>query len=86
MRAAVLLSILSIVVLSAAPALAAKSKTLLPAETATSASSCSGWKAICDSRVPGPGCDARQRECLKTGCWAEGERFGGANHCGLTKK
>lgn len=53
-------------------------------QLAQSASSCSGWKAICDSR--GPGCDAKFRQCMKSGCWTEGAKYGGGTHCSLTKR
>lgn len=55
-----------------------------PMQMAAGASSCSGWKAICESR--GPGCDAKFESCLKSGCWKEGAAYGGGNHCGLAKK
>ena len=55
-----------------------------PVQMAAGASSCSGWKAICDSR--GPGCDAKFAACMKSGCWKEGAAYGGGSHCGLAKK
>jgi hypothetical protein len=55
-----------------------------PIQMAQSGSSCSAWKSICDSR--GPGCDAKLAQCLKSGCWTEGSKWGGATHCGLAKK
>ncbi len=48
------------------------------------ASSCSAWKSICEAR--GPGCDAKYSQCLKSGCWTEGPKYGGATHCGLAKR
>ncbi len=51
---------------------------------AQAASSCSAWKTICDSR--GPGCDAKFSQCMKSGCWVEGQQYGGAKHCGLAKR
>lgn len=51
---------------------------------AQKATSCSGWKAICETR--GPGCEAKQRQCLKSGCWTEGPKHGGATHCNLAKQ
>jgi hypothetical protein len=53
-------------------------------QMAQGASSCSGWKAICETR--GPGCDAKFAQCMKSGCWTEGAKFGGATHCSLAKK
>ena len=55
-----------------------------PYRVAQGASSCSGWKAICETR--GPGCDAKFSACLKSGCWTEGVKFGGGTQCGLAKK
>jgi hypothetical protein len=51
---------------------------------AANANSCSGWKAICETR--GPGCAAKHAACLKSGCWTEGKAHGGATHCGLVKR
>jgi hypothetical protein len=48
------------------------------------AGSCSGWKAICESR--GGGCDSKFNSCLSTGCWTEAPRYGGGRHCGLAKR
>jgi hypothetical protein len=53
-------------------------------QMAQGASSCSGWKAICESR--GPGCDAKFASCMKSGCWTEAPKYGGATHCSLAKK
>jgi hypothetical protein len=53
-------------------------------QMAQGASSCSGWKAVCESR--GPGCDAKFAQCMKSGCWTEGPKYGGATHCSLAKK
>jgi hypothetical protein len=55
-----------------------------PIQMAQGASSCSGWKAICETR--GPGCDAKFAQCMKSGCWTEGPKYGGATHCSLAKK
>lgn len=55
-----------------------------PIRVAAGASSCSGWKAICESR--GPGCGAKYDACLKSGCWTEAKQYGGVRHCGLTKR
>lgn len=49
------------------------------------AASCSSWKATCESRGGGASCDAKYATCLKTGTFAEGAKFGGATHKGLTK-
>jgi hypothetical protein len=51
---------------------------------AQGASSCSGWQSICESR--GPGCDAKFKQCMKSGCWTEGAKYGGGTHCGLAKR
>lgn len=56
----------------------------MPATFAASASSCSGWKTICETR--GPGCGAKMTACLKSGCWTEGQAHGGKKHCGLKKE
>jgi hypothetical protein len=53
-------------------------------QMAQGASSCSGWKAICETR--GPGCDAKFAQCMKSGCWTEGAKYGGATQCSLAKK
>jgi hypothetical protein len=53
-------------------------------QMAQGASTCSGWKAVCESR--GPGCDAKFAQCMKSGCWTEGPKYGGATHCSLAKK
>jgi invasion protein IalB len=65
----------------------AQDRSLLPSSSirvAQAASSCSAWKTICDSR--GPGCDAKFNQCMKSGCWVEGQQYGGAKHCGLAKR
>jgi hypothetical protein len=46
--------------------------------------SCSTWKATCETR--GAGCAPKFKACLKNGCWTEGAAFGGATHCGLAKQ
>jgi len=59
---------------------------------AASAASCSSWRATCVKRSTSvnpsylPQCDAKFNACLSSGCFAEGATFGGAAHCGLTKK
>jgi hypothetical protein len=58
--------------------------TTRPILMAQGASSCSAWKAICETR--GPGCDAKFSQCMKSGCWTEGPKYGGATHCSLAKK
>ena len=57
-----------------------------PFQMAAGASSCSGWKAICESRGGGDSCDAKYSSCLSSGCFKEGAQYGGASHCGLAKK
>ena len=68
--------------------------TLLPfvfAEAA-SAANCSSWRAVCVKRATSvnpnylPQCDAKFSVCLSSGCFSESARFGGATHCGLTRK
>lgn len=59
---------------------------------AASAATCSSWRAICVKRAssvnPGylPQCDSKFSACLSSGCFTEGAKFGGATHCGLTRK
>ena len=59
---------------------------------AASAASCSSWRATCVKRATSfnpsylPQCDAMFNACLSSGCFTEGAKFGGATHCGLTKK
>jgi hypothetical protein len=59
---------------------------------AASAASSSSWRATCVKRATAinqnylPQCDANFNACLSSGCFTEGARFGGATHCGLTKK
>ena len=68
-------------------AASAEDKALVQSErfqVAQSATSCSAWKTICESR--GPGCDAKFSQCMKLGCWVEGSAYGGARHCGLAKR
>jgi hypothetical protein len=50
--------------------------------------SCSGWKAICINRggATYAQCDSKFRECLSSGCFTEGVKFGGGRHCGVAKK
>lgn len=78
----------ALAVLSAAAILShtavAQTAAVAPATFAQSASTCSGWKAICESR--GPGCGAKMTACLKSGCWTEGAAHGGKTHCGLKKE
>jgi hypothetical protein len=70
--------------------LAAMAALLIIAFTQTAfAISCSGWKAICINRggaTYAAQCDSKFRECLSNGCFTEGVKFGGATHCGITKK
>lgn len=56
---------------------------------ATAQSSCSGWNSTCRARcgkASCPYCDEQMRNCVRTGCWAEAARFGGARHCNLQKR
>ena len=50
------------------------------------AASCSSWKATCEKRGGGPYCDSQFSQCLATGTWTEGAKFGGGTHSGLVKK
>jgi hypothetical protein len=58
----------------------------LASAEAASAASCSSWKGICHGRAGGSYCDSMFNACMSSGCWTEGKRYGGATHCGLTKK
>jgi hypothetical protein len=49
-------------------------------------SSCGAWKSTCEGRGGGASCDAKYRSCLKSGCFTEGVKFGGATHCSLAKQ
>jgi hypothetical protein len=49
-------------------------------------SSCGAWKSTCESRGGGATCDSKYRSCLKSGCFTEGAKFGGATHCSLAKQ
>jgi hypothetical protein len=77
-------SLCCLLLTTASPTFAAPSQQSRPVQLAQGASSCSGWKAICESR--GPGCGAKFQQCMKSGCWTEGAKYGGATHCGLAKK
>jgi hypothetical protein len=48
--------------------------------------SCSAWKSTCESRGGGASCESKYRACLKSGCFTEGAKFGGATHCSLAKQ
>ena len=48
--------------------------------------SCSAWKSTCESRGGGANCESKYRACLKSGCFTEGAKFGGATHCSLAKQ
>lgn len=50
------------------------------------ASSCSSWKATCQSRGGAAYCDSQYSACMRSGCWTEGKQFGGKRHCGVSKK
>ncbi len=47
--------------------------------------SCSSWKSTCEGRGGGAACVAKFNSCKKSGCFTEGEKWGGATHCGLSK-
>jgi hypothetical protein len=47
--------------------------------------SCSSWKSTCEGRGGGANCTAKYNSCMKSGCFTEGEKYGGATHCGLSK-
>lgn len=51
--------------------------------SASATTSCSSWKAICETR--GPGCAAKFSACMKSGCWTEGAQYGNKRHCKLSK-
>jgi hypothetical protein len=54
---------------------------------AASAASCSGWRSICSARGgTDQNCGAKFRDCVSSGCFAEIPKYGGAMHCGLTRK
>jgi hypothetical protein len=53
---------------------------------AVAADMCSTWKSTCMSRGGGPQCEEKHKACLKSGCFTEGNKYGGGTHCGLTKK
>jgi hypothetical protein len=86
MKHAIIASVVASLVLPMAAA-AAQDRPPLPSSSlrvVQGATSCSAWKTICESR--GPGCDAKFRQCLKSGCWTEGAQYGGGTHCGLAKR
>jgi hypothetical protein len=71
--------------------------TLIPgADPALAQSSCSGFLDKCvargkrdrpdDRSYKADHCDPKFRECQASGCWQEGQRYGGALTCKLTKK
>ena len=39
-----------------------------------------------DKLCPSDHCDPKLAQCRSTGCWQEGQRYGGALTCDLTKK
>ena len=54
---------------------------------AWAAGSCKSWLATCNSRTGGSpsSCSAKYSDCLQSGCFTEGKRYGGGTHCGLKK-
>ena len=50
------------------------------------AASCSSWKATCEKRGGGADCQSKFDQCMASGTWTEGAKFGGATHSGVTKK
>ncbi len=54
--------------------------------TAANAASCSSWKATCEKRGGGADCQVKFDQCMATGTFTEGAKFGGATHSGVTKK
>jgi hypothetical protein len=53
---------------------------------AAAADSCSGWSMKRGDAEFAQQCVVKFDACLSSGCFTEGARFGGATHCGLTKK
>ena len=52
------------------------------------AQSSGSWQQTCYNRCGGkanctPSCDRKFSQCMKSGCFTEGQAFGGARHCGL---
>ncbi|QCK84621.1 hypothetical protein E8L99_01875 [Phreatobacter aquaticus] len=54
--------------------------------------SCAGWNATCQARCRDAGnpecanyCTRQVTACRRTGCWTEGQRFGGRQHCNLSR-
>jgi hypothetical protein len=72
------------VILSLAASSFAVSAAFAPA---SAAGSCKSWLAMCNSRTGGDSsfCSPKYSECLQSGCFTEGKRYGGATHCGLKK-
>lgn len=70
--------------LSIATLLACFAAALLPG--AADAATCSGWRATCVKRGGSSDCDAKFAQCMATGTWTEGAKWGGATHSGVTKK
>jgi hypothetical protein len=55
---------------------------------AWAAGSCKSWLATCNSRTGGgspSSCSGKYSDCLQSGCFTEGKRYGGGTHCGLKK-
>lgn len=53
---------------------------------AAEAATCSGWRTTCLKRGGGSACDDKFAQCMATGTWTEGAKWGGATHGGVTKK
>ena len=58
-------------------------------------SSCQGWHSVCLKRCqetqpgnascPKTNCGPKLATCRSTGCWQEGQAYGGGKVCGLAK-
>ena len=58
------------------------------APEAAAQSSCGDQNAICKQRCGRaycPTCVDKMQICLRTGCWTEIPKYGGARHCNLKK-
>jgi len=66
---------------------------LFSAPPAQAQSSCGEWnstcRARCDQSSGGASCTkycaGQMAQCRQSGCWTQGQRFGGARHCNLRK-
>lgn len=67
--------------------------TILTARPAAAQSSCSEWNSTCRARCNQTNggascakyCAGQMAQCRQSGCWTQGQRFGGARHCNLRK-